>query len=416
MADVSTQALPATPLAGKGYVRSDVNSSWWQIALEEDVPELRWPESIPIYDRMRKTAQVKSVLSAVTLPLLRTPWRIDGTGCRDEVTQTVADDLGLPIKGVEDTAYRRTRDRFSWVAHLRRVLRAQTYGHAFFEQLYRVDDTGQHRLRKLEPRPARTISKINVARDGGLISIEQSPPGGLRSDKVVIEVGRLVAYVNEMEDGNWLGQSLLRPVYGNWLIRGQLERVWAQSLQRGGMGVPIYEGAEAETDLTRGLAMAQGLRAGDSSGGATPFGAKLRLAAPERPLPDVGAAVRYQDEQIARAALLHFLNLGTQTGSWALGTTLADFFTMSLQASALDVEETTNAHVIEDMVSVAFGPNEPAPRVVADEIGSKQPATAAALKLLVEAGILRPDSVLEESVRQDYDLPSQTEPDDGGTP
>jgi hypothetical protein len=51
-------------------------------------------------------------------------------------------------------------------------------------------------------------------------------------------------------------------------------------------------------------------------------------------LPDADTPIRYHDEQIARAVLAHFLNLGTQTGSWALGTTFADFFTLSLQSVA----------------------------------------------------------------------------------
>lgn len=40
-------------------------------------------------------------------------------------------------------------------------------------------------------------------------------------------------------------------------------------------------------------------------------------------LPDTDAPIKYHDEQIARAVLAHFLNLGTQTGSWALGSTFA---------------------------------------------------------------------------------------------
>jgi hypothetical protein len=60
--------------------------------------------------------------------------------------------------------------------------------------------------------------------------------------------------------------------------------------------------------------------------------------------------VRYFDEQIARAVLAHFLNLGTQTGSWALGSTFADFFVSSLQATAQQVADTATQHIVEDWV------------------------------------------------------------------
>ena len=117
--------------------------------------------------------------------------------------------------------------------------------------------------------------------------------------------------------------------------------------------------------------------------------------------------IRYHDEQIARAVLAHFLNLGTQTGSWALGSTFADFFMSSLQATAQSVCDTAQQHIVEDWVDVNFGPDEPAPRIIFDEIGTQQQATAQALKLLVDAGIIFPDRKLEEAVRQAMDLPAK---------
>jgi phage gp29-like protein len=135
-----------------------------------------------------------------------------------------------------------------------------------------------------------------------------------------------------------------------------------------------------------------------------PFGADLVLRGVEGTLPDADPAIRYHDEQIARAVLAHFLNLGTQTGSWALGTTFADFFTLSLQTLAQQIADTATQHIIEDLVDANFGENEPAPRLVFDEIGSRQAATAEALKSLVDAGIVHPDQVLEETSRQQYGL------------
>ena len=55
----------------------------------------------------------------------------------------------------------------------------------------------------------RTIVAVNVADDGGLISIEQEAG----ASKIVIPVDRLVAYVHKREGGNWLGSSILRPCY-----------------------------------------------------------------------------------------------------------------------------------------------------------------------------------------------------------
>jgi hypothetical protein len=367
-----------------------------------------------VYDQMRRQdAQIRSVLRAVVLPILRTDWWIEPNGARDEVVQLVAEDLNLPVKGEEPKPTRRTRDRFSWFEHLRLALLMLPYGHSLFEQEARIDEQGRARLRKLSYRPARTISAFNVDYDGGLSSIEQY--GHIdTSGPVTIPVTRLVAYVYEREGGNWAGTSLLRPAYKNWLLKDRLLRIGTMTVERNGLGLPIYEAAEGETDLSAGTALASSVRAGDGAGAATPNGAKLRLAGVEGTLPDALPWVRYHDEQMGRAVLAHFLNLGTQTGSWALGSTFADFFTLSLQALAQQLADVATQHVVEDMVDWNWGTDEPAPVIGFQEIGSQQQATAAAIKLLTDAGILLPDKSLEEAMRQTLGLPPK-DPKPGGT-
>lgn len=390
------------PVRELGYASA---AGWWAGVELEETPELRWPLSVQVFDRMRRQdAQVRSVLRAVTLPVLRTGWRVAPSGARDEVVELVAEDLGLPVVGAsEEASPRRTRDRFSWPEHLRMALLSLPLGHMPFEQVARIDGRGRARLRKLAPRMPRTLSAIDVADDGGLVAIEQwsSSVGS----PVRIPVSRLVMYAHEREAGNWFGESLLRPAYKNWLIKDRLLRVQAQTVERNGMGVPLYKGAPGESDLAAGQKLAQDWRSGDAAGAAVPDGADLLLRGVDGDLPDADVPIRYHDEQIARAVLAHFLNLGTQTGSWALGSTFADFFTLSLETVALWVEDVANQHVIEDIVDWNWGPDEPAPRLVHEEIGSRQAATAQALKWLADAGILLPDRALEEAVRQQFGVP-----------
>lgn len=392
------------PINEIGYARAN-SGNWWQYD-DETTPELQWPQSVAVYDQMRRQdAQVASVLRAVTLPVRRTPWRIDPAGARPEVVRLVAEDLGLPVVGQTPEPQPRTRDRFSWPEHLREALLMLPFGHMFFEQVYRPDGDVM-RLRKLAPRMPKTIEAVDVAADGGLVSITQYSTMTSERQRA-IPVNRLVAYVHEREAGNWLGASLLRPAYKHWLIKDRLLRVQAQTIERNGMGIPVYEAQEnaSEADLAKGAQMAQAWRSGEAAGSSTPFGAKIRLVGVEGSLPDANPAIRYHDEQIARAVLAHFLNLGTQTGSWALGTTFADFFTLSLQTLAQQIADVATQHIVEDLVDVNFGETEPAPRVTFDEIGSRQQATAAALKMLFDAGAIFPDRSLEEFLRQSHGLP-----------
>jgi len=397
--------MPSAPVNELGYANS--SGTWWAYDETETTPELRWPLSIGVYEQMRTSdSQIVSVLRAVSLPVQRTPWRIDPAGAKARVTQFIADELGLPVVGKEPKAPPRTRDKFSWSQHLQEALLMLPFGHMFFEQVYRVDPGGDRaHLRKLAPRMPRTIAEVKVATDGGLVSITQSALVGVAGPLRPIPVDRLVAYVHQKEGGDWRGRSLLRPAYKNWLIKDRLLRVDAQTIERNGMGVPLYKAAETETDLSAGLGMAKAWRAGETAGSAAPFGADMVLRGVDGTLPQALPSIRYHDEQIGRAVLAHFLNLGTQTGSWALGTTFADFFTLSLQTLAQQIADTATQHIVEDLVDINFGDTEPAPRIVFDEIGSRQAATAQALKALADAGLISPDEVLKQSVRQQYGLP-----------
>lgn len=411
-----------------GY-QVDRLASWARLAVDttETNPDLVWPKSVAVYAKMlREDSQVSSVIRAVSFPVRSATWQLDPTGVRDEVVELVSDDLGVPVRGRPHVARQRTRGRFSWREHLRLALTELVYGHAFFEQVYDIDagDDRAH-LAKLAWRPPKTISAIDVADDGGLIAIEQYAS----ARPVRISVRRLVAYVNEREGGDWTGQSLLRAAYKNWLLKDRMLRAQALTIERNGLGVPVYTGATppstasveearqwAEQEKSEGLKVAKGFRAGEAAGASIPASASLDLKGVSGDLPDTNSPIRYHDEQIARSVLAHFLNLGTETGSWALGSTFADFFTQSLNAVAEQIADVVQQHVIEDLVDLNWGPTEPAPRLVVSPIGKEQPATSTVLKELADAGLIVPDEPLRAHAREMYGLPPATDSDTETTP
>ena len=406
----------------KGY-QADVGlPKWasWMLETVEENPALQWPNSNDVYDRMRREdPQVKSVLRAVMLPILRTEWTLDGTGCRDEVVEHVARDLGLQIKGRPYSAPTRSKGRLSFKEFLRHALLELVYGHSFFEQVYRVEE-GMFRLHKLAWRPPRTIAKIEVAADGGLVAIEQHPitNGTVGSTVPRIEVGALVAFVNEREGGNWLGESLLRAAYKMWMLKDRFLRIQALTAERNGLGMPVFTAGEPpevgsfeqavawlDGEIARGEDIVKQARAGDAAGVSLSKGSTFEFKGVQGDLPDTDKPIRYFDEQIARAVLAHFLNLGTETGSWALGSTFANFFTDSLNAVAQHIADVVNQHVIEDLVDVNWGENEPAPRLVPAAIGEQQQVTAEAIRALIQAGAVVVDEPLRAYVRDKFGLP-----------
>lgn len=412
----------AASTSESGYVNG-AGLDWQQWNLDEKVPDLQWPASVGVYARMaREDGRVASVLQAIGLPVRRTQWRIDPNGAEDGVVEFVSRNLGLPVVGQDAvTNPGRTRDKFSWQQHLQVALLMLQYGHSFFEQVYRFNpDDGQLWIRKLAPRPQKSIAKINVAKDGGLVSITQNPPAGSGAvlyapTSVEVTVNRLVAYVRDPEPGQWVGNSLLRPAYKHWLLKDELMRIEAAGARRNAIGVAVGTAASTDDDeeVEAMRSMASGLRAGMSSGVGLRQGQSLELKGVQGNLPDIRAAIEYHDKQIALSGLAHFLNLD-RGGSYALASVQADTFVQSVQSFAEAIRDTATAHIVEDLVDVNFGTDVGAPRIVFDEIGSRQDSTAAALKMLVDAGLLSPDVYVERTVRQQLGLPAKT--DEPATP
>ena len=381
---------------------------------QEDNWALRFPHSARVFAKMaREDAQVTSILSAVTLPIRRATWQLDPNGAPDEIVSHVSQDLRLPVRGEDQskpTAPR--RGRVSWNEHLHKALMALQFGVMFFEQVYEPGPDGREHLVKLAPRYPASIDRINVARDGGLESIEQRAMtiGSESTGATKIPVDRLVAYVYEPQDSSWTGSSVLRPAYKHWKLRDQFLRLEAQVLERNGMGVPTYTGSEfaqnPEDDLEYGQKVASDLRSGQSAGAAIPAGAKLDIKGVNGQLTSPREAIAYHDSMMAKTVLAHFLNLEGKGGSYALAETQSDLFIQSLQTIAEWIADTATQHVIEDIVQMGFpGYDGLCPQVVFDPIASKKELSAQDLATLVRDGVIHMDKDTEEHVRRSFSQP-----------
>jgi hypothetical protein len=92
---------------------------------------------------------------------------------------------------------------------------------------------------------------------------------------------------------------------------------------------------------------------------------------------------------------------------------LSTTFTDSVQTVAEDVRDVAQADIVEDIVTANWGLDETCPRLVFDEIGSRQDAAAASLALLATSGLIHPDNELEAAIRQAAGLPA---PDPNAAP
>lgn len=387
----------------------------WRYALGdvmETIPDLTPALAVQTYSQMRRDPQLAAILTAYTLPILRATWAVDPAGCRDEVAQLVADDLGLPVLGDDQPGAARTRG-VAWQDHLRAALLHLTFGHAGFELEADVS-SGQARLVGLFERTQATITHLHLDEQGRLLGVSQDSRA--YDDAPQIPADRLVWYVRDREGTNWYGTSLLRPSFAAFTLKREALRVLATSSRRFGMGVPTVEWASGVTptpaQMTAAQEAASAARVGDQSGLALPPGATLVLKGLSGGSPDTLAFVKFLNAEMAKSTLAQFLDLGqTETGSRALGQSFIDLFTLSIAAVASYCGEVATREIAARIVSWNWR-DEPVPRVVVTDVGTKHEFTAEAIQALMQAGALQADPALEDYMRKAYQLPAR----DPGTP
>lgn len=369
---------------------------------KEYVPDITWPNSVRVYNEMRTDAQIAALFFGITMPIRRYKWLIDANGASPDRVQRLANNMNLDIKDEEPLPRGRMKDRFSHDAHLRRSLLALFYGHMFFEDIGFIDLDSLWTLKHLRERMPETIQQINVAPDGGLVSIKQWDPKAKE-----IPVDNLVAYVWDGDGGNWVGRSLFRECYKNWLIKDRLLRIDAINHERAG-GIPMPTAADDanQDDVDALAALASRIRVGEDAGGALPPGTtwnQIRSSGS-----DVIASIRYHDEAMARRVLMMVAMLaqgGTTLGSYSLGEVFSDFFSLGQEAIANWYRDTTQAYFIEDYWDWNYGPEDPlVPLLVYDKQVDEALPTVD-LVALVDAGVLIADDELEDTLRKQKKLP-----------
>lgn len=405
MASDSRASAPTSEIGsatGYGGAGGFAQAVPWQAFIQtgEYAPDLKWPQSTKVYDRMRTDAQIKGLFLGSALPIRRFRWPLDPSNARPEVVEALAKDLNMPIKGEDAYHPGRRRNAFSFGDHLTDALLGLLYGFMYFETVGEIGADGKWHLTKLAPRHPRTVGQIFAEPTGELVKVRQL--FGIQNED--IPANRLVTYVWEQEAGSWVGTSMLRACYRSWLSKDELMRVDVTKHQRNGLGLPVGEappgGTQPEIDAMQQIASEA--RSGDTAGVGIPNGAKLTLQGVQGQLPDTVASMNFHNEEMARSFLMMFMQLGqTQSGSRALGSDFLDFFGFAQEAIADWVVDTFTEQVIEYWVDVNYGPDEPAPQLSYERAGGEDLA-AQDLALLIDKGAIQVDETLANQIRRRY--------------
>ena len=376
--------------------------------LEEYNPDLKGTRLYDEYDRMlRSHGQVQAVELVVTLPVESVRWRIDPNSRRDPIDLEIADAVERNLfDGMTCT----------WADTIGEAMMSPLMGVNFLEKVWEPRN-GMAWLRKLAPRPPRTIVEYLFDAEGGTQGIKQrvtNPTNGHVRD-VSIPIEKLLRFTYRGHGGNPEGRGLMRPMRTHWHI---VQALW--NIANVGMETLYNPAAMGKlpanytaNDRDQYLAVLRHFGRGIVI---PPGYDEPSFPAGNQRLPNIVNLITYHDNLIARSALAGFLNLGTSgnTGAWALSDSHATFFLMTLEQIARRIASVFDRYLIPEWVGYNYPGVDQFPSLGWSPITHvvQKAGLLELLTNLVNGGILTKGDDLESLARDMLGLGEKPEQDD----
>ena len=300
-----------------------------------------------IYQRMRLSdPHIAGLRRAQNLPLLRASVDIEPADREDKDAVAKA-----------ELVKRLLLKDFPWRSFLSDTCLCMDYGFAPFEIIWTVRDKEVRCRLALRPADSIAAQDIEVA-EGKVTQITQRPETG---GTFVIPGDKLLWFCHDKEGDTFTGRPILRAMYKPWKIKEDNE-IQLSELSRKLGGIPdITTQGEPSAELAAALdAAAESF--GVSAGGFFRHDdtVTVRLLTGNARISEVLGIIKERNEEITSVCQAQVFDLGTSNaGSRALGTTLSDLFSSSVQAMASYREDILNATdgLIHQLVSYNF-PND----------------------------------------------------------
>jgi SPP1 gp7 family putative phage head morphogenesis protein len=401
------QTPPPRPTGGE--IGATGNKIFAGLPMDEYNPDLAFPESVLVYDRMRRSdGQIAAIYAALTLPIRSTKWYIEP--CEDAEDQQLAEQIA---KFVEDNLFGGMQ--YSWDEFLREALLMLIYGFSVFEKVWRFDTWNGRPvvwLDKYAPRVAPSIWRFPQDENSqDIVAVEQIiyTTGDIKT--IPLSKCRIFTYQREGNDP--VGISAFRPAYKHWYIKDALYNVMAVGIEKQLVGTPYAKVPQgtSEDEKNKILDALTATRTSEEAGFTVPDNVQVdMLQAGANNIQQLAMAfLEHQDTLIARSVLAQFINLGTLSsasgGSYALGQTMVDLFCMSLEAVARYIEGEVQ-HDIEELVTYNWGADAPMPRLQHKHISfNDMSQVAQALYWLGAGHLMTPDEDTENFIREMFGIP-----------
>ncbi|WIE74494.1 DUF935 family protein [Curtobacterium sp. MCSS17_007] len=373
------------------------------ITNEEYNFELMGRRAPKVWEEMRRSdATVKMSLRVVKEPVKALSYHVQPASkeAKDlEVAEMITDQMFNVLR---------------WKTTLGEILTHLEFGFAAFEKALSygpVHGVNRVYMSKLAFRKQTSITKWEAA---GKPGITQTGPGGI---DISIPLEKLVVFTNEQEGDNFEGVSVLRSAYKHYYYKDKLYQIDAIGHERQGLGVVKIKhpkNAEAKQIVAAERA-AEDLRASEIGHITEPDGWNIDFMDMQaKTLKESMPSIEHHDRQISVNVLAQFMNLGSTSGSGsrAVGEPQLAIFEHYVKFIADYIADTLNRYVIKDIVDRNFNVTEYPKLVAGDVDGESLTELAAALKSLVDAGMIVPTSEDEAYLRGILRLPERPEEDE----
>lgn len=395
---------------------------------EEFLTTLRGRRGARVYREMSENdPTIGSILYAIEKIILRLDWTVKPASESEEDRES-AEFIEQCIYDMSD----------SWDATLASILSMLVYGYAFHEIVYKIRggaatddptrrsnfDDGKIGWRKWPTRAQETHNNWLFDADGGIQGFEQVDPYGNGLHRIPID--KALLFRTSTHKNNPEGKSLLRTSYRPWYFKRRIEEMEAIGIERDLAGLPIAylppeylsSTATADQQAVRDsiVSIVQNVKRNEQEGIVFPlvfddrgnkmFSIELLSSGGSRQF-DTDKVINRYDQRIAMSVLSDFILLGHErVGSFALGSSKIDLWTMAVEAICKSIAEVINYHAIPRLLKLNGMKLGTTPEMTYSDVSHIDLAEISDyVAKLTTAGVIKPDDDMEEYLRGLAGLP-----------
>lgn len=415
---VRAESTPRRDISQLGFHGTTI----WNGLVQQDYnPDLRFPGSIPIYQRMRSSdPMVQTIENIISLPVRTVKWRVDpgdtskaGRESTEFIQSNVLDGVGM--RSSFDDLVRKAL--ISVMIGFQNLVKWTAFDGPYV-RLTNLLDVHPQALYKWSFDPSGEVNGIHLA---GFDGAGKWHDGTAAEDFIPSDM--LLRFSFREEWGNPEGFPLCRVMYAPWYIKRTLYLILNIGLEREWVNTPIgtYPRGTTKADIDNLLTALKRLATASNSAMVLEEGWSIGSYGGHAKTDAAMAYLAHLDDGIAKVALAQFVNLaGAGNGSRALSSDQSSFFLLCEQALASWICSVIQQQVIRQLVLWNWPglPVESHPRLSHSHIATVLQPTALghALAALVNKQLLTPDEDVENSVREMLYLPPIPEGQKRNTP